>query len=41
MSYKDRDLQAPWVGFPKDYWDKDEEVEEPEEEYDEDLDSEE
>lgn len=25
MEFRDRDLQAPWIGYPKDYWDKDEE----------------
>lgn len=31
MSYNDRDLQAPWIGYPEDYWDEEET------EYDEDF----
>ena len=26
------DLQAPWIGYPPDYWDKEEEEEEDEDE---------
>ena len=33
MSYNDRDLQAPWIGYSEDYWDEENE----ETEFDEDF----